>query len=157
VATGDSLQVFTSRISYSGPDRLDVTRKSGTDGLFLAPSWSILRPALEARKRADAVMAECSRLIKAEKDSEGPTFDPFEYQRTADDIVGESWRAYVSRYLAEMRESYRRHRAAWDTLLARERVVLVCYCVDPEQCHRYLLRSRILPALGAVDAGEVRT
>lgn len=45
-----SLAVYTARISYSGGDRLDVTRKSGSSGLVFAPSWSLLNPVLEARK-----------------------------------------------------------------------------------------------------------
>lgn len=44
------LQVHTARINIKDPDRLDITRKSGTEGLFLAPSWNILGPALLARK-----------------------------------------------------------------------------------------------------------
>lgn len=45
-----SLIVYTSRISSRDPDRFDVTRKSGKeDGLAFAPSWAILRPALEVR------------------------------------------------------------------------------------------------------------
>jgi uncharacterized protein YeaO (DUF488 family) len=45
-----SLTVHTARISYGGPDRLDVTRKSGVAAF--APSWRILGPAL--RRRRDA-------------------------------------------------------------------------------------------------------
>lgn len=46
-----TLAVYTARVSYGGPDRLDVTRKSaGPDGLPFAPSWRILRPALDARR-----------------------------------------------------------------------------------------------------------
>ena len=116
-----TLRVRTARVSYGGPDRLDVTRKTGTGGLFLAPSWAILRPVLDRRRI-------------------GQPFD---------------WAGYVAAYKAEMRESYRRDRAAWDALLARESVTLVCYCTDAVQCHRHVLRREILPALGAVDAGEV--
>jgi len=44
------LHVFTARITYQGPDRLDVTRKTGDAlGLCFAPSWTILRPALVLR------------------------------------------------------------------------------------------------------------
>lgn len=116
-----TLRVHSARISYGGPDRLDVTRKSGTGGLFLAPSWAILRPAINDRRA-------------------GLPFD---------------WARYVEAYIAEMRESYRWYRTEWQELLSRDRVTLVCYCTDPIQCHRHLLRERILPALGAVDAGEV--
>lgn len=125
-----TLHVQSARINYSGPDRLDVTRKSGTDGLFLAPSWKILRPALDARRRE--------------------TDEPSRH-------VSVAWANYVSAYFDEMRRSYVDNRAAWTALLARERVVLCCYCTDPEHCHRAILRARILPALGAVDEGEVRT
>jgi hypothetical protein len=51
-----SLQVFTGRIWCGDPDALNATRKSGgAAGEPFAPSWAILRPALEARRRgADA-------------------------------------------------------------------------------------------------------
>lgn len=124
-----TLHVQSARINYSGPDRLDCTRKSGTDGLFLAPSWAILRPALNARRRE--------------------TDEPQRHASVA-------WTNYVAAYLDEMRRSYVDNRAAWNALLARDRVVLCCYCTDPEHCHRAILRGRILPALGAVDDGEVR-
>jgi uncharacterized protein YeaO (DUF488 family) len=124
-----TLHVQSARINYIGPDRLDVTRKSGTDGLFLAPSWKILRPALDARRRE--------------------TDEPSRHMSVA-------WANYVSAYFDEMRRSYVDNRAAWTAILARERVVLCCYCTDPEHCHRALLRSRILPALGAVDGGEIK-
>mgnify|MGYP003546144974 CR=1 FL=1 len=116
------LSVFTARISYSGADKFDCTRKSGTEGLFLAPSWLILGPAL--------------RLMRA-----GHT--------------GYAWATYVPEYLDEMRRSYVDNRPQWTALLARSRVVLCCYCTDPEHCHRALLRARILPALGATDCGEL--
>lgn len=43
-----TLFVYTSRVTYAGPDRLDVTRKSG-DPTF-APSWEILRPMIALRR-----------------------------------------------------------------------------------------------------------
>ena len=66
---------------------------------------------------------------------------------------GDLWSAYVHAYRHEMRASYKAHRAAWDALLARERVTLVCYCTDAEHCHRRVL-ARILVKLGATDQGE---
>lgn len=117
--------VYSARLSYGGPDRLDVTRASATEGLFLAPSWAILRPALEAL-----------RVLR------GPALE-------------RAWLDYVERYTDEMRTSYRTSRAAWDGLVARERVVLVCFCTDAARCHRAILREHLLPALGAVDAGEI--
>lgn len=118
-----SLHVRTSRISYAGSDRLDVTRKGADDvGLAFAPSWKLLGPVLQAR--------------------------------AAGELDDDAWRAYVDAYTDEMRASYRTNRASWDWLLARERVVLVCYCTDADRCHRRVL-ARILAKLGAVDEGEV--
>ena len=127
-----TLHVHSARISTRDPDRLDITRKSATpEGRIFAPSWTILRPALDARAMAKRAPADEAEAIEAA-----------------------AWEAYVPAFLEEMRASYRRNRRAWEALLARERVVLVCYCVDPAHCHRAILRTRILPALGAVDAGE---
>lgn len=119
-----TLAIYTARISYPGPDRLDVTRKTaGPDGLPFAPSWKILGPMLKARKREN-----------------GP----------AGALL---WPEYVVDYTTEMRRSYREHRAAWDALLARAEVTLVCYCNDPAHCHRTLLAG-ILGKLGATVHGE---
>lgn len=43
--------IYTSRITYDGIDRLDVSR-SGNDpiGRVFAPSWPLLRPHLERRR-----------------------------------------------------------------------------------------------------------
>ena len=44
-----TLRVHTARVSYGGADRLDITRKSAPpEGIAFAPSWAILRPALDA-------------------------------------------------------------------------------------------------------------
>lgn len=61
---------------------------------------------------------------------------------------------YTERYTAEMRESYRLHRGAWDELLGRPRVVLCCYCTDPLRCHRTLL-AKLLAKVGARRGIEV--
>ena len=130
------LIVHTARVSYAGPDRLDVTRKSaGPEGIAFAPSWDILNPALEHR---EAVRQFCSG---------NPA--------VAATLEHAMWRLYRAAYRGEMRESYRTQRAAWDAVLRRERVVLVCYCGDPSRCHRTLLAS-ILAKLGATNAGEVQ-
>ena len=101
--------VWTSRITYAGPYRLDVTAKSGTGlGALVAPSWMILRPILERRKRGDHAGVEAA------------------------------WPGYVELYRHQLRRSYRAHRAAWAELLAQPRV-LVCYCTDPARCHRRVL------------------
>ena len=126
--------IYTARVSYSGSDRLDITRKSaGPDGLPFAPSWRILKPMLRLR-RAAALSESRSQGISAA-------------------ATAYAWPQYVEDYTAEMRASYRDHRAAWDRILARDEVTLVCYCVDPLRCHRTLL-AEILAKLGAVPRGE---
>lgn len=121
-----SLQVYTARVGCKDSDAFDVSRKSGTAGLFLAPSWTILRPALDARRTGD------------------------------EDIEREAWERYVPAYLDEMRHSYKRNRAQWDALLARSRIVALCYCTNGRyRCHRGLLAEQILTKLGAIDGGEL--
>lgn len=50
-----SVRVYTARVTYRGPDRLDITRKSG-DPTF-APSWAILRPMLKLRSAGEHLAA----------------------------------------------------------------------------------------------------
>lgn len=64
-----------------------------------------------------------------------------------------SWDGYVQQYTQQMRASYRERRNAWDALLSRDVVTLVCFCVDPQLCHRTLLAG-FLGRLGANVAGE---
>lgn len=116
-----TLVVWTARISTRDPDALNITRKSG-DPVF-APSWPLLKTALDRRKAG---------LPKTEAD----------------------WKTYAASYLREMAVSYDAHRAHWDALLARQRVVLTCYCTDPNRCHRRIL-ARVLVKLGAEDMGEL--
>lgn len=46
------------------------------------------------------------------------------------------------------------HREAWDRLLKRKRITLLCYCDGREFCHRGLL-VQILVKMGAKDMGEL--
>ena len=120
-----TLRAHTARVAYAGPDRLDITAKSADPaGRAFAPSWAILGPALELRRTG------------------GPV------------AMAYAWPEYAAAYTSEMRASYKRDRAAWDALLALDRVVLVCYCTDAAHCHRRVL-AEILARLGAVDAGEI--
>jgi hypothetical protein len=139
VPTTTALRVSTARMGTHGLlNAVDVTRKSAKgDGLAFAPSWAILNPALEARERAE-------RLRVALQWSEATT------------VLDEAWREYRPRYLAEMRESYRRDRGPWERLLAMGHATLLCYCRDPSRCHRTLLARDILPKLGAIYGYEVR-
>ena len=49
------------------------------------------------------------------------------------------WETYTQRYRQLMLESYRKHTEAWNDLLHKEVVTLVCYCRAGENCHRHLL------------------
>lgn len=139
------LIVHTARVSYGGADRLDITRASADrhrretgaahPGEPFAPSWDILGPALEHR---DTVRQFCSANAAV-----------------AATLEHAAWRLYAAAFAHEMRASYRRDRAAWDDLLARASVTLVCFCADPARCHRTLV-ARMLAKLGATNAGEVR-
>lgn len=145
-----TLQVFTARISTRDPDRFDITRKSGgPEGEPFAPSWKILHPALLARQKANRLREVADGMTGIVR-----VVHHAGVMHSINDIERRAWDAYVPAYLAEMRESYRRDPEAWRKLLARERVVLVCYCTDPARCHRTLLAERILVKLGAEARGE---
>lgn len=144
-----TLQVWTARVSYGGADRLDVTRKSADEwGKSFAPSWALLRPALDARRVAEGLMAQGHAALESGGDEWGPT-------REAERVLEQAWSAYVPAYVDEMRRSYVTRRSDWERLLSMSRATLVCYCVDHEQCHRTLLARDILPRLGATYMGEV--
>ena len=128
---------------FAEPDRFDVTRVTADKhrkargemypGEPFALSWEILGPAIEHR---DAV-----RRFLVDNQAAVVTLDHA------------MWRLYERAYLAEMRESYRRHRAAWEALLRREVVTLCCFCTDAARCHRTAL-ARVLTKLGAQHHGE---
>lgn len=149
-----TLTVYTARVSYGGDDRLDITRKSaGADGISFAPSWDILTPALDGR-RVTGAMRDAAGLTRAKNAADSRVAESADEMVRAADILDTSmWGLYRQAFLGEMRESYRTQRPAWDALLARESVTLVCYCTDPARCHRTVLAS-ILAKLGAINEGE---
>lgn len=56
---------------------------------------------------------------------------------------------YVAKYFALMRKSVKENRSAWDDILARDEVILACYCPPgAEFCHRYVL-AEIFEMMGA--------
>lgn len=138
-----TLLVNTARISYGGPDRLDVTmasveaaKKKGqrSPGAPFAPTrrlvyWGKNMLKMAERRRADGE----------------PNADRFEEW---------AWQSYGQRYHYQMQMSFKSQRAAWDELLERAHVVLICFCVDPNRCHRRLL-AEYLEKCGAIDRGEV--
>ena len=59
-----SLRVCTARVSYRGPDRLDVTRKSGGPaGTPFAPSWALLGPFLKKRSATGLTDADWAAYV----------------------------------------------------------------------------------------------
>lgn len=130
-----TLEVYTARMGYRGPDWLDVTLGGNRQrieagegphrgiGMAFAPSARLLSPHLAKRRGGELTDAE--------------------------------WTAYAAGYRAEMQASYRARRRAWDTLLAWPRVVVLCFCSgDPARCHRTLLAG-FLEKLGATNHGEI--
>jgi uncharacterized protein YeaO (DUF488 family) len=60
-------------------------------------------------------------------------------------------------YYAWLEESCTNDMHSWNTILDRERIVLVCTCKTKDKsCHRYFLAD-FLKGLGAVYKGEIRT
>lgn len=138
-----SLTVHTAQYAYPGGDRLDVTRSGAERALrdgkpaegepFAPPRW-----LLNIAKGYPGALRNIPRNI-------APPSDPGD--------VAVVWDWYEEQYIAAMRKSYREHRAAWSELLSRTEVTLVCFCADPQKCHRTIL-ARILERLGATYAGE---
>jgi len=118
------VKVYTARMGIRDPDYLDVTR-TGNER----------RKDGEHRGIGLAFAPSGAILWPAKRGELG--FE--EYQRL---------------YTAEMRQSYRTRRQAWDELLSWERVVLLCFCTEPLRCHRTVLAG-ILVKLGAEDCGEL--
>jgi uncharacterized protein YeaO (DUF488 family) len=64
---------------------------------------------------------------------------------------------YQERYRAEMRLSYQRHPTEWAALLARNVLILTCYCKMPAWCHRTVAAELLVKAARgqAVYCGEL--
>lgn len=67
--------------------------------------------------------------------------------------TAETWAEYERLYIEEMRASYRNSRPGWKKLLAMPEATLLCFCTNPERCHRTIL-ARLLVKLGATYEGE---
>ena len=114
--------------------------------------------------RLDITRAGCDRLLAAGKPAPGevlapsavlvfPTLRQLKAARTAAerDAV---WDGYVVAYSAEQNARERTRAAEYEALLAHERLVGVCFCRDPQRCHRTLAGVR-LARLGADYRGEI--
>lgn len=116
------LTISTSRITYSGSDRLDITAKSADtfEGKLFAPTW-------------DMVMG-----VKAyHGDTRFPNVKPISSEE------------YNQRYYQLLRERYAKNKQVFMDLINRESVVFCCYCSgDSVHCHRHLA-SDILQKIAA--------
>lgn len=129
------MRLFTGKISYDGEDRFDITRKSGGErGMPFAPREEAFR---------DAVRRKMERRARLTRVSQG----------THVEQVRAEWDAYAKDYEQWLLESQRRYPEAWQALLARPEVTIVCYCEVPNRCHRSLL-ARAIGELGAMYEGE---
>lgn len=189
----EALLVFSARVSFAGPGRLQITRRGdGCDpmGLPFAPSEALLDRALAARGQADRLREAAAELRgrqldlgETRADVEARELRAAALAEEAEQIEAETWAWYETRFIAEARVVYglsprtptwarqspadralaeeawsrgvRPNKTAYERLLKRSLLVVVCYCTDAARCHRALLRGRILPALGAVDGGEL--
>lgn len=148
-----TLLACSSRISSTDADRLDITIAGQHPiGVVFAPSSPLFKMVKNAMREADELERQAGDLYSSFYGQRAGLLDEAEALRTT------TWAHYEPAYVAEMRESYRKHRGTWDALLARPRVVCCCFCVltpdKPQRCHRVLLRG-ILVKLGAVDGGEI--
>lgn len=151
---------------YTGPSVLDVTRGIGRDVLApFAPSEKLLN---DVRPRMTRAREEAEELRRRSEQAEavGDTRSSFELQEQADRLEDDIFASYRPKYTEEMRVSWTRHRSAWDELLRRNHVVLVCYCPAPAgkpdsaiRCHRRILAELLVKAgqrvgRSVVDGGE---
>ena len=87
--------------------------------------------------------------------------------KTSDGVFAPTWdivmghkrgnlsdKEYTEVYLDLMRASYQKNPEAWNAILKRERVTLVCFCKAGNFCHRVLL-AKLFEKLGATYAGEI--
>jgi uncharacterized protein YeaO (DUF488 family) len=129
------LTISTSRITYSGSDRLDVTIKSAStiEGKLFAPTWDMV-----------------TGVKKYHGDTRFPHVKPISSEE------------YNQRYYQLLRDRYAKNKQVFLDLIHRESVVLCCYCSrSPTHCHRHLaadILSKIAKSQGIEVklGGEIR-
>ena len=62
---------------------------------------------------------------------------------------------FISQYIRMLNVSYIENREAWDSLLAKARVTLVCYCDPDVFCHRQILAEYLQQRFKARYTGEI--
>ena len=148
------VRIYTARIDYTGPARIDVTRRGGSP---FGPNWATLAPVLKIRAER-AALEKMRAVTLAEVDAKSARRIELETQFDA------AWQDYSEKYLDEMRLVWRTNRAAWQALSHEARkqshLVLVCYCTDSTRCHRTVLASLLVRAFArlhepiAAELGE---
>lgn len=132
---------------HIGPDRLDIATCP-----FLAPSPTLLPAAAEywamaAEARAELEFHDGDYAVACREAAEM-------FEGEARDRETDAWDAFAEAYMAQMRASVKAHWPEWKALLARERIVLVDAYPVATKSPRFLLRTKILPALGAKPGEE---
>lgn len=131
-----TVNVYTATIAYRGEDALNITKKGNHKlGVLFAPSSAILSPML-------ALRGLYGELAAAGLDRD-----------YLDALQRNAWVIYTQAYLGEMRESYRKHKAAWQRVLGLDEVTFCCFCPDPAFCHRAVL-AKIFGTMRARVCGE---
>jgi hypothetical protein len=150
---------------------------------ILQPALDAREQANELRKAARQIASAQLQLGEAVEERAERERRAAELDAQAEAIEEAAFAAYRPQFLAEMRVScgltkntsawtrrpaaerelneaawtrgVRTHPEAWRRLLALGTIVLTCACTREDRCHRGILRAEILPALGAVDGGEI--
>jgi hypothetical protein len=179
-----SSQLFKYRpAEYDGVDitrsGCTTTRREGKDapGEIWAPSAALVYPAVEAMKAARQLMhvgtsavvpsyvlqqsTEMSlgngyRKIPHEVQPSAARESGYDQMHLALEQIIATWSAYETSFMLEMRASYKKNRRMWEWFLDQKQITILCRCEDFMHCHRRILRRVILPALGAIDGGEMR-
>jgi uncharacterized protein YeaO (DUF488 family) len=127
------LIVHTAHLSKGGPEYLDITR-AGAE-----------RSQEPGGHRGMGAAFAPSR----------PLLNTYLHLAKRGALTDRNWLDYATRYLDEMRVSYKSNRAAWDKLLSLQCVTLCCACRDGSRCHRRLLAEDVLKKMGATYMGEL--
>lgn len=102
------LDVYTSHFSTLDPDRMDVTRGTGSgNDLAFAPSWPIVRAWKEALHRHGPPRSDF--------------FSPNRDANVDNHALATHWRIYRRAYELEMTKSREDNHLAWLELLGRDR------------------------------------
>lgn len=140
-----TLDVFTGRMGVRDPDWLDITRKGNDERMRKARCSGERGVELWGHRGVGDIFAPSGQLLR--------TYLNVRYRSGR--LTDGEWSTYRERYLQEMRTSYMTNRDQWDEVLGWNRVVLLCFCRDPEHCHRTVLARDVLARLGANILGEL--